>query len=135
MAVTCAGNHSKAYRIAREIVKSLNPADIEWLINEHMDDAEFLAIRSAIDQDYEKDENEVCALYEQIKAALSSEEDVKLLSRYDDALHKLACAEQKAHFHLGFAAATRLMGNTPTMGVVSRGVTELKATLRGACKP
>jgi hypothetical protein len=133
MSLNCAGNHSKAYRIAREIAKATDPADIHWLMTETMNrETECIPLYSAIDPKYEENEKRLSELYDQISGALP-EELRALFIECDDLGHSLNFARELASFHLGFAAATRLMGNPPSMHVMSGGVTELKAKLRGGC--
>jgi len=127
------GNHYKAYRIARELVKDIDPSDIEHTITEPMTNEEQLRILTAIEPKYDELDKRRIDICKEMSETLSIEEAKKLFGEYDEISLDLEFAKAMAWFHLGFAAASRLVSNPPSMQVMNGGVTELKPKLQGKC--
>jgi len=130
----CVGNQAKAARIARQIVKPLDVTDVECVVSGGMKyPEEHHKLYTAIRPDYAEMERRYHDLWDRLKESIDSEEVKKMLGELSDAEIDLRGAREMAWFHLGFAAALRLMGAPPDMHVVNGGNAEPKTQLKGMC--
>jgi hypothetical protein len=109
MSQMVAGNHARAERIAREIVKPLDVGDIESLVTADFNAEVYDELYTAVDSDYPEIQKQLDDLDQRIDA-LQDEEAKKLCGEYSKALRDLDWPHTMAWFHLGFAAALRLLG-------------------------
>jgi hypothetical protein len=106
------GNQHKAERIAREMVKDLTLADLEWVIVEGTTPEADNRICAAVHDDFLKNERRINQLEKiidsKLKAGIS-----KLFEEYNELVTSSTRAHEKASFTLGYAAAHRLLGVDP----------------------
>jgi len=103
------GNQKKAERIARDIIKDLTVADVEWTIVEATGYKGEQQLCAAIDDNFLKNERRLSLLGHKIKSAVNDEIG-ELVDEYDDVRIESSVARQKASFQLGYQAALRLLG-------------------------
>ena len=103
------GNHTHAAQIARDTVKQLDPSDVEHAISEAMRIPEQRRIYAAVDPEYLAWDQRRKELEKKLET-ICGEKAQPLLTEYADVWWPLIGVMERAWFHLGWAAALRLLG-------------------------
>jgi len=115
------GNHQRAARIAREIVKPLSAGDLECVITDNMENSEWERMEAALDPaEYARLNKKIDEIHRRVEK-IGSEEAENLCDEYYSTLIDLEWFKQSSWFHLGFQAALRLLGTPPDLHVVKGG--------------
>ncbi|TMA78734.1 MAG: hypothetical protein E6J74_41370 [Deltaproteobacteria bacterium] len=126
--VILGGNQRKAERIARDIVKDLSVADIDFTIAESMGRSGEHRLCGTLDEDFSKEEDRRRLLFRSIVEA-GDDQIAEWLGEYETLHISASSTRQQASFLLGYYAALRLFHRSPEVQIVDGGIKERK--LRG----
>jgi len=101
---------SRAARHAREILRDLSPDMVLDFVRTKQDDGELNRLYEVIEPAYLKDTQRLKEIEKQLEAILLDEKSRKLFDEYAVIRWSDHCVQQTVFFHLGFAAAMRLIG-------------------------
>lgn len=103
-------SQGKAQELAREIVSGWDVGDLECLITDHMEEDERRRILAEIEPKYDALEKEMIEISRALEKCLTNKKHLKMVNRHSEIQRDLSVNEAIAEFHLGFAAALRLLG-------------------------
>ena len=105
-------NYGKAQAVAQEIAAAIDVGDVEVMLVDQISDEERRQLMKEIDKEYEQLANESLAILKRLGQKLHKN-DRRDLNRFADIEYSRSSANGIAGFHLGFAAALRLLGRKP----------------------